>query len=147
MKRLGFVLVLVVLFAAGCGADGGADGGATTETAELRLVATDIAYDVSTLTAKANQPVHLSLENAGALDHDFSIREIALRDMHATEGAGDDHMMSEDAHELDLHVAAMPHGGHGVVEFTPTEAGEYEFYCTVPGHKEAGMTGTFVVTP
>jgi len=143
MKRLSFVLVLIVLFAAGCGAD----GGATTETAELRLVATDIAYDVSRLTAKANQPVHLSLENAGALDHDFSIREIALRDMHATEGAADDHMMSENAHELDLHVAAMPRGGHGVVEFTPTEAGEYEFYCTVPGHKEAGMTGTFVVEP
>src|SRR5215217_1894530 len=25
-------------------------------------------------------------------------------------------------------------------------AGEYEFYCNVPGHKEAGMVGTLIVT-
>jgi plastocyanin len=30
-------------------------------------------------------------------------------------------------------------------EFTPTAAGTYEFYCSVPGHHEAGMQGTLVV--
>ena len=25
-------------------------------------------------------------------------------------------------------------------------AGEYEYYCNVPGHKEAGMVGTLIVT-
>jgi uncharacterized cupredoxin-like copper-binding protein len=25
------------------------------------------------------------------------------------------------------------------------EAGEYEFYCAVPGHKEGGMEGTLTV--
>jgi uncharacterized cupredoxin-like copper-binding protein len=24
--------------------------------------------------------------------------------------------------------------------------GEYEFYCTIPGHKEAGMKGTITVS-
>ena len=26
------------------------------------------------------------------------------------------------------------------------EAGTYKFWCTVAGHKKAGMTGTFTVT-
>lgn len=30
------------------------------------------------------------------------------------------------------------------VEF---EAGEYEFFCDVPGHREAGMQGTLSITP
>ena len=32
------------------------------------------------------------------------------------------------------------------VEFTPSTPGEYEFFCTVAGHKEAGMVGTLIVT-
>ena len=30
----------------------------------------------------------------------------------------------------------------GSGEFTILPAGEYAFYCTVPGHREAGMEGT-----
>lgn len=29
--------------------------------------------------------------------------------------------------------------------FTPTQPGTYEFYCSVPGHKDAGMKGTLTV--
>jgi uncharacterized cupredoxin-like copper-binding protein len=46
--------------------------------------------------------------------------------------------------EPQLHVAAMM-GQTGVLEFTPTKPGTYEFFCTVAGHKEAGMVGTLVV--
>jgi uncharacterized cupredoxin-like copper-binding protein len=43
-----------------------------------------------------------------------------------------------------LHVAAEP-GASNHLSFTPTKPGNYQFYCTVPGHKEAGMVGTLVV--
>jgi uncharacterized cupredoxin-like copper-binding protein len=43
-----------------------------------------------------------------------------------------------------LHVAAEP-GATGHMTFTPTKSGTYEFYCTVPGHKDAGMVGTMTV--
>jgi uncharacterized cupredoxin-like copper-binding protein len=33
-----------------------------------------------------------------------------------------------------------------MIEFTPSQPGEYEFFCSVPGHKEAGMRGTMVVS-
>jgi uncharacterized cupredoxin-like copper-binding protein len=141
MKRISLMLLLVVLLGAGCGQR------EETAVQDVSLVATDIVYDVTQLEVTANRPVRLTLENAGALEHDFSIREIDVHDVHAADGAADDHAMSEDAHELDLHVAAPPAGGDAVLEFTPTEAGEYEFYCTVPGHKEAGMAGTLIVAP
>jgi len=36
-------------------------------------------------------------------------------------------------------------GDSATIEFTPTKAGTYEFFCTTAGHKEAGMIGTLVV--
>ena len=142
MKRMVLILALLALLVAACG------GGQQEETAtDLSLIATDIAFDNEQLEVGVNQPVRLTLENAGALEHDFSVREIAVHDVHAEESEADDHAMTEDAHELDLHVAAEPGGGRAVLEFTPTEPGEYEYYCTVAGHKEAGMVGTLVVGP
>ena len=41
-------------------------------------------------------------------------------------------------------VAAGP-AGQGKLTFTPSKAGTYEFFCTVAGHKEAGMVGTLTV--
>ena len=49
------------------------------------------------------------------------------------------------AGEYDLHVAADG-GESSTLEFTPMEAGTYEFYCTVTRHREAGLIGTLIVT-
>jgi len=40
-------------------------------------------------------------------------------------------------------VAAI--GATNTMEFTPTKPGTHEFFCAVPGHKDAGMKGTLVV--
>jgi len=36
-------------------------------------------------------------------------------------------------------------GARGSAEFTADTAGNFEYFCTIPGHKEAGMKGTFIV--
>jgi len=41
---------------------------------------------------------------------------------------------------------ALDSGGEGILECTPTEAGEFAYCCTVDGHTDAGMTGTLVVS-
>jgi uncharacterized cupredoxin-like copper-binding protein len=138
--------VFVIMIGVACGGAGNANN-AETSVANLSLTASDIAFDAESLSVAANQPVRLSLENAGVLDHDFTIREIDVTDVHSPEAAEDDHDMSHVEDELALHVTAPPNGGSNVLEFTPTEPGEYEFYCTVSGHKEAGMVGTLVVSP
>lgn len=150
MKRLWLVMALLpaaLVVLAGCG--GG--GETAAEPVELTVTATDIAYDTPHLEAKAGQPVRVVLDNEGALLHDFSIHEIPLSgEAHAEEAHGDDMasheaQMSVAGETLAVHVAAAA-GSHGEVEFTPTTPGEYEYYCTVPGHKEAGMVGKITIT-
>lgn len=36
-------------------------------------------------------------------------------------------------------------GADGVLELKDFEPGEYQFWCTVPGHRDAGMEGTLVL--
>jgi uncharacterized cupredoxin-like copper-binding protein len=53
--------------------------------------------------------------------------------------------MMDSAVDYDLHVA-VEGGEEGILEFTPTKAGEFDVICTVTGHADAGMVGTLVVS-
>lgn len=114
---------------------------------EITLIATDIVYDQTALEGQAGRPIRLTLVNEGALEHDFSIMEIP----HSGEVMAEEmeqemeHDMSEMALEPEVHIVT-PSGGSATVEFTPSTPGTYEYYCTVAGHKEAGMAGTLTVT-
>ena len=144
IKRLAFVLSIIWLAAlAACGA---AEPTPMPKT-QLSLTATDIAYDTNRLEAKAGQPVVVTLHNEGVLEHDFSIIGMPHAGEVMAEEAehGTGHDMSSMTIEPEIHVAS-PVGESLAVEFTPTQPGEYEFFSTVAGHKEAGMAGTLVVT-
>lgn len=121
----------------------------TLPPVEFTLTATDIAYDQTQFQAVAGQPIKLTLRNDGALEHDFSIVQIPLTGEVTTTMAEGDHTEGHDMSQMsetpDVHVAAAQ-AGSSTIEFTPSEPGEYPFYCTVAGHKEAGMVGTLVVT-
>lgn len=59
-------------------------------------------------------------------------------------GAGMGGASAPNANGSSLHIAAA--AGESVdLKFTATEAGSYTFYCTVPGHREAGMEGKLTV--
>lgn len=51
---------------------------------------------------------------------------------------------SFDIDTLDLHVQLLPNSTTAVT-ISPTGPGNLEFYCGVPGHREAGMVGTLTV--
>ena len=88
---------------------------ATETTVEM----VDIAFNPSSLTIPADTDVTVSLPNTGAALHNFSIDELGI----------------------DVDVAAGDTGSATI----NAPAGDYEFYCNVPGHKEAGMLGTLTV--
>jgi uncharacterized cupredoxin-like copper-binding protein len=64
-------------------------------------------------------PVALEFRNADAFPHDFTIDE------------------------LDIQIA-IDASANAVGTFT-VESGTYEFYCSIPGHRESGMVGTLEV--
>ncbi len=139
MRRISHLLVLLlsagVLLAAGCGDDeedeGGGGGAATPEATEeaagdgggdLTLTADPggaISWDKSELTAPAGT-VTISLVNESTTPHAVEI-----------EGDGVEEV-SETVTESDTEVSAE------------LEAGEYEYYCPVGGHRQS-MNGTLTV--
>jgi uncharacterized cupredoxin-like copper-binding protein/mono/diheme cytochrome c family protein len=97
-----------------------ADNAGDSATADqFTIVSHDIFFDPKEIEIPADQDVKILLPNEGVSAHDFSI----------------------DA--LGINVALAP-GETGEVTIN-APAGEYEYYCSVPGHKEAGMVGTLVV--
>jgi nitrite reductase (NO-forming) len=93
--------------------------GGEPDAAALEVVSHDVYFEPDTLTIPADTAVTISIPNQGASPHNFSIDE------------------------LEISVDQAP-GQEQEVEIT-APAGEYEFYCNVPGHREAGMVGTLVV--
>ena len=90
---------------------------------EVTVVATDLKFAPPTIQAKVGQPIKIVLENKGAIEHDIAFPTIKADKPGAT-----------------LKAVAKA-GQTAILEFTPTAKGSYEYTCTIPGHKEAGMKG------
>lgn len=142
MKQL---LVIIVWLAAALVACSGPEKAAEPVAAiyqEVTVEAVDLAFRPVTVEVVAGRPVRLTLQNNGALEHDFSVLDIEVDGVQEEAGGhGGGHMMTV---EPKLHVAAAA-GTAGTVEFTALRPGSYEFFCSVAGHKEAGMTGRLIV--
>lgn len=52
-----------------------------------------------------------------------------------------DHTFAIDALKVNTKT---PDGQITTIEFTPEKEGAYRFYCSTPGHTEAGMTGVII---
>jgi plastocyanin len=92
------------------------------ETAEVSSPADgSLVFEPSELTAKAG-PVTIDYDNPSPVDHSIAI-----------EAGGELLAESEIAADATLTATAE------------LEPGKFVYYCTVPGHREAGMEGTLTV--
>jgi nitrite reductase (NO-forming) len=117
---------------------------------ELSITALDVRFEPTTLTAEAGRPVRLTFVNEGMIEHDWEIptmtgADFAVISKPATMGARMTDLL-ENALAKGIPYAAGMTGEEMVIEFTPPASGEFQMICVVPGHKEAGMVGTFIVT-
>jgi uncharacterized cupredoxin-like copper-binding protein len=162
IERLAYLVVLpavlaVAVLTVGCGggdSDDEADSGASeamtatpvaTESAmeepnAVDVEMRDIEYSVNEIDTTAGEPITIHFVNAGTVQHDFNIDDIEVADVSA-EGTG----MNKSGEEAPIHVHLMP-GDEETLTFTPEETGEFAYFCTQEGHRQAGMEGTLVVT-
>jgi len=138
-------MVFLAVFLVACTADSHAPE--MMAPLEFVVEAHDFSFRPAVIEVAVGQPVRLTLNNQGLLEHDWSVEHIAVTNVreHSAQSAGHGDQMHSMAAEPDLHVAAMP-GESGVVTFTVTEPGSYQVICTVAGHEEAGMVATLVVS-
>jgi len=87
---------------------------------EFEVNMVDIAFDPTEITIPAGTDVTFTLSNNGAAVHDFNVDELGVQ-------SGD-----------------VDPGGSTTVTINAA-AGEYQYYCSIPGHKEAGMVGKIIV--
>jgi uncharacterized cupredoxin-like copper-binding protein len=107
-----------------CGGDDGADAaykepkGPAVDT--LKVNAGNVYFKPTELDSKPGV-VRIDLHNQESGVHDLVIKDIP---------------------GFQLEVSGEGSNASGKVDL---KAKEYEFYCTIPGHKEAGMRGTITV--
>ncbi len=120
LERLVAVAAGVALLASACGEEGGSDA---TPTGSVEVTAIDIAYEPADYTAEAGN-IEITLVQDGQSPHDLVF-----------EGRSDVH--------LEVGPDNLGDTDTGVFEFDP---GTYTFFCTLAGHRQAGMEGTLTVT-
>ena len=136
-KRVGFVLVSLVLLAA-CASQ------PSQPATELTVELTDFAYTPSSITVPAGQPVTLTLNNTGNIEHDFVVETIDVTAEVIQDNGSNAHHAHGAEQNYDLHVSARA-GETSIVQLTIAEPGTYKIICSVEGHEEAGMIGELIV--
>jgi plastocyanin len=100
-----------------------ADRAIESSAQPVQVASRDFAFSPVDVTITAGRPAVVSFRNDGTTFHDWEVEGVANTD-----------------------AAARP-GQTQRVRFTIDRPGSYRILCTVPGHAEAGMTGTLVVRP
>jgi plastocyanin len=93
---------------------------AATEVTEVTVEAGDLWFRPNEIRIPAEGTSTITLLDKGYITHNLTI----------------------DA--LDVVVIASPRGS-GTVELVDPAPGTYQFYCSISGHREAGMVGTLIV--
>ena len=105
-------------------AGGGAEGAGEGSVVQIEAAGgSELAYVQKEVKAKAG-PVSIEFTNPQSLSHDVAVEDSSGKELGKTELVAD---------------------GSSTATIGNLKPGEYTFFCTVPGHREAGMEGTLTV--
>ncbi|MEM1506116.1 cupredoxin domain-containing protein [Domibacillus sp. 8LH] len=102
----------------------------------IEIHADDFTYSPLEINVKKDQTVTIRFDNVGQVEHDLQLDGLNAELIEA----GSHHSGEEEG----VHIHAQP-GEQSSITFKPLENGTFEFYCTIPGHKESGMVGSLKV--
>ncbi len=92
------------------------------------------------IEVRRGEQIRFQLRNNGELDHELVVATLEDNLKHAVEMQKNPDMEHDDPNAKRL---APKKTGEIVWQFT--KAGQFDFSCLIPGHREAGMTGTITV--
>lgn len=131
---------------AGDRGNGGTDASPppATPSTDLTVTGTNrLRFEPDSLTVPVGEEVQLTFAAQGAVEHDFVVEEAAEA---GTAEGGAAHGHAEDrAAAGDLHVTHADPGQTSTTTFQINEPGTYTVYCSVPGHRQAGMLADLAV--
>ena len=131
MKKIFTIIVLVLalsLILTACGSN----------KVTLNVISTDKGYDQPTYTVSAGKEVTLNLTNNGTTQHEFAVLKLG---QHVEPPFGE-----KDEDKILWELDGVDPGTTKTDTFTaPTEPGEYDIICGIPGHIEQGMIATLIV--
>jgi nitrite reductase (NO-forming) len=93
----------------------------TSSALQVTVTGTEFSFTPSSIAAKVGQTVQLTFKNAGQYPHNLTITQLGVK------------------------TKTIQPGQEDTITFTADKAGTFTFLCTVPGHADRGMTGTFTV--
>ena len=117
-------MAAAVIGACGGGSDGETSSAGGTEAPagdKITISGKEFSYEPATLSLKAGQPSTIVLKNIGSIEHDITVDKAKFKLT----------VPGDNTREKVLKV---------------DRPGTHQFYCSVSGHKSAGMKGELTVT-
>lgn len=144
MKRTLISIAVAAAILASCGGDD-----TPAATTSLSIAGTDgLAFEPDAFTVPAGQEITVELTAEPNVEHDLVLEGVGMDAMAGDEGDGDDEHATDDDQgmaEDDLHIAHADAAETVTATFVVDEPGTYQLYCSVPGHRSAGMEATLTV--
>ena len=101
----------------------------------LEIKAIDFSYKPQNITIKQGEEYEIIFKNDGKAEHDINIvsaEEFNKNNIDKQHGKYNFHVHAQAKQSAKAKISSLP-------------TGKYVFYCTIPGHKEAGMVGNLEV--
>jgi uncharacterized cupredoxin-like copper-binding protein len=125
----------------------GRPGRASDVDRTVTITMGDMSFTPARLQVKAGQTIRFVIRNPSPADHDFTLGDGATQAAHRSEMAKMAEAGQPMHHHHDGNAISVPAGKTGTLVWKFAGPGQLEYDCNLPGHFEAGMTGTLTVAP
>ena len=99
-----------------------------------------MSFIPAVIEVKQGEQLKLILRNNGEIDHELVLATLEMNLEHAREMVKNPDMEHDDPNAKRVQPKKS-----GEIVWQFTKAGEFDFSCLIPGHREAGMTGRVIV--
>lgn len=106
----------------------------------VRVTAENMRFAPDRIQFPAGERVIITLQNEDGVEHDLQVDGLKVEPLDEMDRPGE-HERADDS-TLALHTSP---NGVARLTFRTEQKGTFDFYCTIPGHRETGMVGTLTV--